>query len=445
MNQTIKNAFAIAVVFFTAKSHAQSPTFNKEVAPIIHTKCTPCHRPNESAPFNLITFEDVSRRATFIKTVVESGYMPPWKADNKYAHYSNDRSLTAGEKKTLIDWVKAGAPRGTGKPPMVETVETLRKQTAYHRAPDLSITTPTAYNLKGDNYDRFVMYRIPFELDEAANVEAIEFVTPNKKLVHHVNYAVHAVPEGVDIKSGPNVIDLAVDDPQLVDEWKPLKKTIEYYGGWIPGASYESYPEGMGWILPKRGVIILTLHYAASPNDESCTAGLNLFFTTKKVERQVKVISFGSGGIGEEQISPPFKLLPNQVRTFSLTLSNPGEDFSVLYVWPHMHLLGRQYTAYAISPKGDTIKLVNVPDWDFRWQEIYRFKKLIPMPRGSRLMIKATYDNTANNPFNPFSPPRMIYSTGNMETTNEMLTLLMVFLPYKPGDENLEIVAPGKK
>lgn len=445
MKAVIKVFSVVVAILGTTTVQGQAPTFNKEVAPIIHTKCTPCHRPNESAPFNLISFEEVARRASFIKTVVESGYMPPWKADNSYAHYSNDRSLTTAEKKTLIDWVNAGAPRGTGTPPAVATVETLRSKTAYHRAPDLTITTPTAYNLKGDNYDRFVMYRIPFELKEPANVEAIEFVTPNKRLVHHVNYAIHAVPEGVDLKSGPDVIDLSTDDAQLVDGWKPLKKTIEYYGGWIPGASFENYPPGMGWVMPKRGVLILTLHYAPSPKDESCTAGINLFFSPKKVERPVKVISFGSGGIGEDQIKPPLRLLPNQVRTFSLTLSNPGEDFSVMYVWPHMHLLGKKYTAFAISPKGDTIRLVNIPDWDFRWQEIYRFKKLVPVPRGSRLVINGTYDNTANNPFNPFNPPRMVYSTGNMETINEMLTLLMVFLPYKPGDENLDIVVPGKK
>jgi len=444
MNTLIQLAFGLVGIFFAANLHAQSPTFNKEVAPIIHAKCTPCHRPNESAPFNLISFKEVARRASFIKTVVESGYMPPWKADNNYAHYSNDRSLTDTEKKTLIDWVNAGAPKGTGNPPKVANIEILRKQTAYHRIPDLTISTPTAFKLKGDNLDRFVMYRIPFELKEPISVEAIEFITSNKRLVHHVNYAIHAVPDDIDLKSGPDLIDLSTDKPQLVDGWKPLKKTIEYYGGWIPGASYESYPQGMGWVMPKRGVVILTLHYAPSPKDEDCEAGINLFFTQKSVDRLIKVISFGSGGIGEDQIKPPLKLLPDQVRSFSLTLSNPGEDFSIMYVWPHMHLLGKQFTAFAITPKGDTLNLVNIPDWDFRWQEIYRFKKLIPIPRRSRLILKATYDNTADNPFNPFSPPRTIYSSGNMEMTNEMLTLLMVFLPYKPGDENLEIVVPGK-
>lgn len=107
-----------------------------------------------------------------------------------------------------------------------------------------------------------------------------------------------------------------------------------------------------------------------------------------------------------------------------------------------MHLLGKEFKAYAISPKGDTIKLVHIPDWDFRWQEIYRFKQLVRIPQGSRLYIKGTYDNTANNPFNPFKPPQMIFSSGNMETTNEMMTMMMVFLPYRKGDEELVIDVP---
>jgi hypothetical protein len=340
MNTLIQSAFGFVSIFFVANSHAQSPTFNKDVAPIIHAKCTPCHRPNESAPFNLISFNEVARRASFIKTVVESGYMPPWKADNNYAHYSNDRSLTATEKKTLIAWVNAGAPQGTGNPPKVAAIEILRKQTAYHRTPDLTIAIPSAYKLKGDNLDRFVIYRIPFELKEPISVEAIEFITSNKRLVHHVNYAIHAVPDDIDLKSGPDVIDLSTDNPQLIDSWKPLKKTIEYYGGWIPGASFENYPKGMGWVMPKRGVIILTLHYAPSPNDEESTAGINLFFTQQKVERLIKVISFGSGGIGEKQITPIFFIKANTTKSFSLEVTNPGEDLSIMYVWPHMHYIG---------------------------------------------------------------------------------------------------------
>jgi len=440
MMKAILFTFCLGFLFVHGKS--QVLTFNKDVAPIVFQHCSPCHRPNEAAPFSLLTYEDVSKRGGFIKKVVQSGYMPPWKADNSYVHYGNDRSLTNDEKNTLINWIDAGMAKGEGKPLIPANISDLRTTTQYYRKPDTTLWMPKAYKLPGDNYERFIILRIPFEFKDSLNVEAIEFTSTNKQLIHHVNYAIHPVEEGIPLNTGPDMLNLAEEDPALSEGWRPLKKTISYYGGWIPGSSYESYPKGIGWVMPKRGVLLLTLHFAPSATDEDCMAGVNLFYTKNKIERHVKVISFGSGGIGEQQITPAFRLLPNQVRTFSLALSNPGEDFSVMYVWPHMHLLGKSFTAFAVSPAGDTIKLANIPDWDFRWQEIYRFKKLVPIPKGSKLFIYGTYDNTVNNPFNPYNPPRMIYSTGNMETTNEMLTLLMVFLPYKPGDEKLEVKPP---
>lgn len=432
----------ITVCFISGPIHSQVPTFINDVAPIIHSKCTPCHRPNEAAPFSLITYEDVSKRAGFIKKVVSSGYMPPWRPHHDYVKYGNDRSLSENEKATIINWVDNNAPRGTGEIKNIEKNTAVRGITSYHRKPDTTLKMKAAFPLPDDNAERFIIYKIPFELKDSLNVEAIEFYTNNKRVVHHVNYSIHEVPANIPLTTGPAYLDLTVDDPVKSDQWKPLKSSISYYGGWIPGATHESYPKGMGWVLPKRGVVFLTMHIAPLAKKEEIIAGVNLFFTKEKIDRKVKVISFGSGGIGENLILPTLRLLPNRVQTFSLTLSNPGEDFSVLYVWPHMHLLGKEFKAYAINPKGDTIKLVHIPDWDFRWQEIYRFKQLVRIPQGSRLYIKGTYDNTANNPFNPFKPPQMIFSSGNMETTNEMMTMMMVFLPYRKGDEELVIDVP---
>ncbi|HLG40047.1 MAG TPA: hypothetical protein VI461_10275, partial [Chitinophagaceae bacterium] len=220
------------------------------------------------------------------------------------------------------------------------------------------------------------------------------------------------------------------------DQYQPYRKTITYYGGWIPGTSYESYPGDIGWIMPRRGVILLTVHFAPSALNQQSMSGVNLFFKKTAVKRSVKVISFGSGGIGQDNIVPFFYLIPNEKKRFKLDVVNPGEDFSIMYVWPHMHYLGKEFKAYIIKPTGDTMKLVNIPSWDFRWQEIYRFKKLMVAPRGSVLHIEGLYDNTAENPFNPNNPPKMVGSTGDMKSTDEMMTLMMVFLPYKPGDEN---------
>lgn len=430
-------------VFFcvgiSAGAFAQTPTFVKNIAPIIHSKCTPCHQPTEAAPFSLITYEDVAKRASFVKQVVQSGYMPPWKADPHYVSYDNDRSLTQKEKDLIIQWVDAKAPRGEGQEPKAELQRFAQKGRAAGRKPDVTLMTKVGYTVPGDNYERFVVYRIPFDLKDSANVSAIEFTSSNKKLIHHANYSIHEVPEGIDINSGPDMINLSEEDRTRYDAYIPFKKTITYYGGYIPGSSGESYPKGMGWVMPKRGVILLTVHYAPSAKDEESLSGVNLYFTKEPVDRKVKVISFGSGGIGEEQITPPLMIMPNRVKTFSLTVSNPGEDFSVLYVWPHMHLLGKVYKAYGIAHSGDTIRLAHIPQWDFRWQENYRFKNLVRIPRGTRLYIEGTYDNTSSNPFNPNKPPRLVMSSGDMRATDEMMTLMMVFLPYKEGDETLSI------
>ncbi|RZJ79143.1 MAG: hypothetical protein EOO20_27150 [Chryseobacterium sp.] len=101
--------------------------------------------------------------------------------------------------------------------------------------------------------------------------------------------------------------------------------------------------------------------------------------------------------------------------------------------------MGKKFKSYAVTPQNDTIPLVYIPDWDFKWQEIYRYKKLVKVPKGSVLTIEALYDNTKENPNNPTSPPRMVFSANDMKTTDEMMTLLLVFLNYEPGDENLEL------
>jgi len=295
--------------------------------------------------------------------------------------------------------------------------------------------------VKGDNLERFIVYKIPFELQDSVSVEAIEFYSNNEKLVHHANYEVHDIPDtSINLYNTADFINLTEDDRSKFAQYEPYRKSITYYGGWIPGSSYETFPGDIGWVMPKRGVILLTVHYAPQSKDAESLCGVNLFFKKTPVKRKVKIISFGSGGIGEQEISPsPFYIPANKMKTFTLDVTNPGEDFSVMDVWPHMHYIGKEFTAYVTTQTGDTIHLVHIPNWDFRWQEIYRFQHLIRIPKGSTLHIIGTYDNTADNPSNPFSPPRTIWSFGDMRSTDEMMTLMMVFLPYEKGDEDISL------
>ncbi|WP_431294212.1 cytochrome c [Pedobacter sp. P26] len=415
-------------------SYGQKITYYEHIAPIIRTKCAPCHRPGEAGPFSLLTYADVAKRVSFIRDVVESGFMPPWKPDNHYRMFANDRSLTNQEKKTIISWIDNKAPEGMEK--NKEPVNTqFISGTQYNRKPDITLKVNKAFEVKGDNEERFIVFKIPFEMASAKNVAAIEFISTNKKNIHHANFAIHPVPDDIDIKQGADFVNLTDESRINYDQYLPFKKEMTYYGGWIPGTTFESYPADLGWVMPKRGVVLLTIHYAPIGKTEEDISGINFFFKDTPVKRVVNVVSLGSGGVGESSIDPYFMIQADSVKKFNLKILTP-QDQSLLYVWPHMHLLGKSFKSYAVTAAGDTIKLISIPAWDFRWQEIYRFNKLIKVPKGSVLTIEGTYDNTKDNPNNPNNPPKMVFSANDMKSTDEMLTMLLIFLKYEEGDEN---------
>jgi len=135
-----------------------------------------------------------------------------------------------------------------------------------------------------------------------------------------------------------------------------------------------------------------------------------------------------------------FTLPANQVT--NLTAQYPANggvptNFSVLSVFPHMHLLGENIKAYAYKANQDTIKFVNIPHWDFHWQDFYFFRNLQKVATGYRIKGEAKYDNTVNNHHNPNSPPLNVSSGFN--TTDEMFLVYFHFMPYMNGDENYDL------
>lgn len=416
---------------------AQTPEFYKDVQPVIHAHCVACHRPGEAAPFPLITYEDISKRSKFIKQVVSSRYMPPWKADGHYNNFANDRSLTEKQIQTIVGWVDAGSLKGKGTSKIEKDIQDrVNAGTSYKRKPDLTLRMKEAFKLKGDAVERFVMFKVPFEIGQEANVEAIEFISNNKKLIHHANFAIHPVADtAIDLHDTVDWVDTNGPEADKYYQWIKYKKEITYYGGWIPGTTVETYPKDMGWVMPKRGVMLLTVHFGPAAIDAESIDGVNVFFKNEPIKRKVKVISLGSGGIGEKDISPPFMIFADEVKSFKLRVANNQPDVSLLYAWPHMHQLGKKFKAYATTAAGDTIKLVNIPAWDFRWQEIYKYKKPLLLPKGAVVHIEGTYDNTADNPMNPHNPPQLVMSTGNMRSDQEMLTLLLMYVQREEGDD----------
>jgi hypothetical protein len=407
-----------------------------DVQSIFASKCAPCHHAGGAAPFALTAYDDVKKRTSFIKEVISTGYMPPWKADTHYRDFANNRTLDPKDKAAILDWIASNAPKGSTA--AVKT--TVPQQEPLNRAPDLVLKTTTSFTVKGNNQERFIVYKIPFELPDTQNVEGLELYTNNKKIIHHINYGFYNVPgTAMDLRAGPEWIDTDTDSAGIESAaYGPLKRSMVYYSGWIPGTTNEFYPKQFGWVLPKRGVLLLTVHYSAIAGDEGSVVGVKLFFKQQPVQRSVRIISLGSGGIGESDITPHLVLFPNEVSTFHLKVKTI-ETQSILYVWPHMHYLGKEFYAFAVTPEQDTINLVHIPAWDFRWQELYRMKKLVKIPAGSVINMVGVYDNTASNPANPNSPPKLVLSTADMKAADEMFTLMMIYVPYQTGDENISL------
>ena len=418
-----------ALTLAGSMSYGQKITFNEHIAPIVQEHCAKCHKENGAGPFPLISYKDVSKRGELINYVTETRYMPPWKSDNTYRAFANENTLSEKEITLIRTWVNNKMPKGQKIKKSKKSIESVHSGLGE---PDLSLNIKNSFTIPDSNQDEFVLFTIPFELETSKNVKSIEFIAGNKKLVHHTNYGIFEVADNIEIFANDPPI-MANQISRFADRYAQLTKNMVYYNGWIPGSSPINFPNGMGFKLPKRGVIILTTHYAPTPIEATDFSHINFHFQEEEIIREVKTVNIGSSGIGT--ISPPLIIEADKISNF-IARVELVEPLSLLYVWPHMHLLGKSFKAYAATQIGDTIPLVKINEWDFNWQEAYKFKHLLHIPKGSVITIEGTYDNTTNNPYNPFNPPQLIRSEGLMETNNEMLNLILLFVDYKEGDEN---------
>ena len=148
------------------------------------------------------------------------------------------------------------------------------------------------------------------------------------------------------------------------------------------------------------------------------------------------------GSLGVAPVKPALVIPANEIKSFTIDY-NVQETMSVLTVNPHMHLLGQSFIAYATTPLGDTIPMIRIPKWEFRWQYFYTYKKVLVIPAGSVIHVEGVFDNTEKNINNPYFPPQVIIDRGDrfdsMKTTNEMLQFIITYMAYQPGDENLSL------
>lgn len=407
--------------FFKLQISAQSPTWADDIACIVYNKCTACHNPDGVGPFSLMSYNDAFIFRGSIKNATGEKSMPPWNAKSGLVEYVDDLSLTDQEIALIAEWVDSGAAQGdpasAPNAPVFEGTEEITN-------PDVVIQFPeyTSQAVEEDDYRCFVE---PWPATQYQWVVGTEVVPGNTSIVHHNLFAWDPTNTAINL-------DAADPGPGYYCFGNNGSSSSNQIGGWVPGASASILPDGFGFQLPPGGNIIIQTHFPEGSVGQSDDTKINFQFSDQTNLRRIK----GGAVLNHNNslTNGPLFIPANTEKTFYAE-ATALEDMTVLSMTPHMHLIGVAIKAFAVTPTGDTLHLIDIPKWDFDWQYTYELKSPVIIPQGSIIYGEGSYDNTNNNSLNPSTPPVDV-SLGEA-TTDEMFLVFFTWSTYQPGDESL--------
>jgi hypothetical protein len=374
-------------------------TYTKHVAPILQSRCQACHRPDQAAPFSLVSYDDAVKHARMLKEVTTQRRMPPWHADPRHGKFANDRRLTAKEIDTLAAWVDAGAPRGDDKD--------LPKPVAWVKGwnmgkPDLVFEMPREFEVPADGTLPYQHFTIDPGLKEDLWVEKAE-ARPGPGaagVVHHVVVYI--------LKPGQKY---PFDD----------QGNMNILVGWAPGDLGLVCPPDTGLRIPKGSQLQFELHYTPNGTAVKDRSSIGLILHKKPPKYEMLMNSFMNESI---------RIPPHDPHYRAETTLRFRADARLLSLVPHMHWRGKDYFYELIYPDGRKETLLSVPRWDFNWQNVYLFEKPIRVPKGARLHAVAHWDNSRNNPYNPKPDAEVRFG---LQTWEEMMVGWAVYTWEDPG------------
>ena len=337
--------------------------------------------------------------------------MPPWMpAPGEFA-FVGERRLGADAIATIRKWVDSGAVEGdrADLPAPPESVEGWQLG-----EPDLVVTLPRPFRLHPGGDDRYRQVVFPLSLPTGRYVRAVEF-RPGSAPVHHAVIRVdptHASRrrDGADGEAGFEGV-MAPD----------VRNPDGHFVGWTPGQGPIVAPQGMPWRLDRGTDLVVEMHLIPGAATIAVQPTLGLFFTDQSPTQSPVELTMGVKTID----------IPAGDRAYRVTDSYVFPvDVTLLTLYPHAHTLGKTIEVRATLPDGTIRQLLHIPQWQFHWQQEYRFVTPVSLPRGTTLAIDYTYDNSAENPANPSSPPRRV--TYGLRSSDEMANLGFQLLPRTP-------------
>lgn len=404
---------ALLGILCTSLFGAEPPTFNRDVAPILYKNCANCHRDGEVAPFSLLTYQDAARRAPLIAAVTAKRFMPPWKPEPGHGDFQDSRRLRDADIDTIARWAKAGAPEGkpADKPAPPEFTNGWQLG-----EPDLVLRMPQAFSIRADGPDIYQCFVIPIDVPEDRAVAAVEFRPGNRKVVHHSIFYLNN-------SGAARKLDEASPEPGYPCFGGPHITPSGGLGGWAPGASPRYLPAGIARPVRHGADLVMQNHYHPTGKPETDQSAVGIYFARTKVEKTMGSLAL---------IRRDLYIQPGDKRYRAAVSFTTPIDVEMIGIVPHMHLLGREMKVTATPPDGKIVPLIWVKDWDFNWQGQYLYDKPIHLPSGTRIDMESYYDNSAENPRNPNSPPKLV--RWGEQTTDEMAVVFLDYAMANPMD-----------
>ncbi len=335
-------------------------TFYQNIAPIIYKNCSPCHRPGESAPFSLLSYDDVNKHAAQIAAVTKRRYMPPWLPEDGYGEFADERRLSDAQIQQIQEWVKQGTPPGptahAPQPPKFTSEWALG-------TPDMVLHIAKPYQLAADGPEVFWNFVIPVPIATARWVKAIEVRPGNSRVFHHANVIVDRSRAARRLEQTPGSgfpgMDLALEETTFDPD--------SHFLSWKPGSAPVVEPDGMAWRADPGMDMVLNVHLRPSGKIETVDPLIGLYFTDKPQTKFAMLVQLQHDGAIDIPPGEHDFLVADDFRA--------PVDLMVLAIYPHAHYLCKLMEAYATLPDGARKWLVRIPDWDLNWQGVYRFKE----------------------------------------------------------------------
>jgi len=396
-------------------------TFARDIAPILQQRCETCHRPGQVAPFSLSSYADAKAHADMIVEVTQRRLMPPWIPGPETAHrFVGQRWLGDRELELLAKWVEAGCALGdkADLPPRPKFADGWQLG-----VPDFVVRMQESFSVPANGPDLLQNFVLPIDIPEDKLVAAVEFHPGNKRVVHHAVLF-------LDDKGQARKLDAATPEPGYANFGGPGFLPSGALGGWSVGNTARRLPNDMGRYLKKGSDLVVQVHYHPTGKPEIDQSEIGLYFVDKPVEESLKEPAKLVGSIWMANYEMDIPAGESDYRrSTSYTLP---KDVIMVGIVPHMHLLGKSMRVTATRPNEQVEVLIDIPQWDYNWQDEYYYQQPIHLKAGTEIVVEAVFDNSSDNPSNPSSPPQRV--TWGEETTDEMMFCFFLITAEKTED-----------